>query len=107
MKGTLLPIHSSFYGEIEPSELQDFINTVSAALSFTGFRYGKTISESTQDEQQLWVLGDGYLTVEGNPATVVDRFGDDMDLSLDFTALVGCNVAEIIELLKECTSETD
>ena len=96
--GLLLPIHETFYGEIQQEDLSKFLACAEEALRTFGFSRIQTLNANTDAEQELWGIGE--LTIEGMPPSVVTLEGNDAELAIDWLRLIDSDTDEILEVLK-------
>ena len=96
--GLLLPIDETFYGEINPKDLERFLACAGEALRAFGFSRFKTLNADTESEQEFW--GVGELTLEGIPLTVVTLEGNDAALHINWLDLLDSDSDEILNALK-------
>jgi hypothetical protein len=95
--GVLLPIHETYYGDINPDDLNNFLACAEEALRAFGFSRIETLNPDTDRERELW--GVGEILVQSDEITSWDD-GKDVGITVDWLDLIDADSDEILKVLE-------
>ncbi len=95
--GVLLPIHETYYGDINPGDLNSFLACAGEALRTFGFSRIETLNPDTDRERELW--GVGEILVQSDEITSWDD-GKDVGITVDWLDLIDADSDEILKVLE-------